>query len=274
MTNNYKISWAEKLFGKYYKWWFFFKYTAKSRMASPMGFIFQQSANFISSLAIYYLWYLNGAGPSVLTYLAIGRTFGGLGENYVIGRFGYDAINGGITKRLLVPKDYLWLHFAESVGSRFVKNLTNLIGFVLAAVVYLTFWGSLEWPQSWLALSLPIFLILSYSILFILGAFFGITAHFIHDKIDFFGIENSYSALLPVLSGAIIPLDQMPWPLFWESLPTAWLIHHPMQIYLDKYDALQTLGIFVAGVAWFVVLERIWRLALKAALKRNESVGL
>lgn len=271
---DYQPTPMENLLGKNYKWWFVIKYTAKSRIASPMGIVFQQLANLISSLAIYYLWHINGAGSAVITYLAAGRTFQGLAENYVIGRFGYDGIEGAVARRLLIPKDYLWLHFIESVGSRLVKNLVNLIGFTLAAVIYLFFLGNLQWPGTWLALTLPLFLIVSYSILFIIGALIGLTSYFIKDKIDFFGVEYSYTALIPVLAGAIIPLDKLPFSIIFETLPTAWLLHHPMQVYLGNYDLTQTLLVFGGGIVWFVALERLWCWVFTLAMKKNESVGL
>lgn len=274
MTASHDPSFLEKFLGKNYKWWYTLKYTAKSRIASPMGILFQQLANFISSLAIYYLWYINGGSASIITYLAIGRTFQGLAENYVIGRFGYDGISGAVSRRLIMPRDYLWLHFVESVGSRIVKNFVNLGGFALAGIAYLILLGPMEWPQTWLVVSLPLFLVISYLTIFIIGGLAGLTSYFIRDKIDFFGVEYSYSALLPVLSGAIIPLDKFPFPIIFESLPTAWILHHPMQIYLGNYDWIQTLLVFAGGILWFIVLERLWRRVFSLAMKKNESVGL
>ena len=56
--------------------------------------------------------------------------------------------------------------------------------------------------------------------------------------------------------------------------PFTYLLHHPMQIYLGKYSALETLYVFGGGIVWCVILYYLVKWVFKMGLKRNEAIGL
>jgi hypothetical protein len=61
---------------------------------------------------------------------------------------------------------------------------------------------------------------------------------------------------------------------FLQFLPTSYILHHPMQIYLGKYTNLEIFYVFLGGLAWCAVLYFLAKLVFKMGLKRNEAVGL
>ena len=91
-----------------------------------------------------------------------------------------------------------------------------------------------------------------------------------------YAILEASSIAIGLMSGSVIPLylvfSEFWNPVFWT--PFTFLLHHPMQIYLGKYDNIQILQTFIGGIAWCVVLWILARLVFKAGLKKNEAVGL
>ena len=100
-----------------------------------------------------------------------------------------------------------------------------------------------------------------------------------------FWVTNNYNSVpviqaitvvISILNGAIIPLQMLfkdfDHPMLWT--PFAFLLHHPMQIYLGKYSQLEILQTFAGGIIWCLVLFILARIVFKMGLKRNEAVGL
>jgi ABC-2 type transport system permease protein len=97
---------------------------------------------------------------------------------------------------------------------------------------------------------------------------------FVKDEGSNDAVKRVYESLNLVLVGTLIPLDKMPFSSFFSLLPYSWILHHPMQIYLGKYDFNQTILVFAGGIAWCVILFFFAKIIFKAGLKRNEAVGL
>ena len=64
------------------------------------------------------------------------------------------------------------------------------------------------------------------------------------------GIHQSISAIIWIFAGVIVPLSKMPQNLgnFLSTLPFSFQLHHPMQIYLGKYNQTEIVQTFAGGI--------------------------
>ena len=272
-TTTYKPTFLQKLLGKNYKWWFFIKYNITVAQASFYATSIAQVAVFVNSFVTVYVWSATTASSEIVTYLVVGSLYRNLLQTFWNERIGSDIILGKITNLLLVPQGYLQYHFCANLGQRIVRNLSLVLTSLTVVLCFLNlikfnFNGNLIW----LILLLPI----GFSLNFFLNAGVGFLAFFLRDRRDFTSTANSILTVLGILSGSIIPLDRLPYNLLSiaQFLPTAWLLHHPMQIYLGKYNLEQTVFVFLGGIFWCIVLYFLAKLVFKMGLKKNESVGL
>jgi ABC-type uncharacterized transport system permease subunit len=128
-------------------------------------------------------------------------------------------------------------------------------------------------PESASSIFLMIALLpFAYAIGFFLNFMFGCITFWITETE---GANSFYNYFKKLLSGNFIPLSILLSfiPLL-DFQPFAWLLHHPIQIYLGKYTSVEILWVFVGAVGWSVVLGIMATLIFQKALKRNESVGL
>ena len=251
----------QKLFGQNYKYLAIFLYYAKSTTSGIYGFLLGQFSDIMQNLSIAYIWILNSANPQIITYLVIGRTYKALSDTFFAEILGPDISSGQITKHLMIPQNYIHFSIFRELGRRVIFNFTRGLSYILILVIYANF---IDWSQFSLLKLFLLFLLLPISFLstFFLEFLVGTQAFFVRDKRNFFGIHRAYNGISGVLSGILIPLDKLPFYNFIQFLPSSWLLHHPMQIYLGKYSPIQILYVFLA------------KLVFKLGLKRNESVGL
>ena len=258
-----------------YKWWYCISYHAKRVSAGAFGVILQYTSNVISTLAIVYVWHKTGAGSEIITYLTVGKVFQMLGNLGYFGRLSDLIASGKITNYLLLPQSFFKLELFNAIGVRVLKNLSGVIG-ALIGVIIAGFVFSPILPPNLVSvlILLLIFLPIAFVIQFFLGVIIGSSNFFVYNKRDFDGISSSYVAALAILTGSIIPLNQLFYPQFFQSLPFAWIIHHPKQIYLGNYSNMEILYSVLGGLAWILVLYILAKIVFKLGLKKNESVGL
>jgi ABC-2 type transport system permease protein len=197
-----------------------------------------------------------------------------LASNRVYSRYGNLITSGEISRWLLYPNEIFSAQFSLSVGSRFIKNMIDLIGYLLAGLVFFAFFTPIQFASSQVIFLCFMFIPISFVILNFIGILIGSTAFFINDKKDMYGIESSAEALEQIFTGSIIPLSLLPFNSIISFNPYAFVLHHPMQIYLGKYSTTEIIYTFLGGIAWCFVLWILARVIFKLGLKRNEAVGL
>jgi ABC-2 type transport system permease protein len=273
-TTSFQPTLMQKILGRQYKWWYISVYNIilTSTKLSSAGFaLFGVLINFT---AVSYIWFINGASAATMTYLLIGRIYKTLTDNYWSDKIGLDIASGKISSDLLKPTEYLNYNFVASISTRLLRNIINISG-IIAVVLLMNFLGvSLIWSTNVLSILLfiPIALFINFYIAFIIGCI----AFFIQDRRDFGSFSVAYNQISIIFIGTLIPLDKLPvgFEHILDKLPLAYLLHHPMQIYLGKYDTNQTLMVFAGGIAWCIILYFLAKLIFKLGLKRNEAVGL
>lgn len=258
-----------------YKWWYCVSYHAKRVSAGAFGTILQYTSHVISTLAIVYVWYKTGAGSEIITYLTVGKVFQMLSSLSYFGRLSDLIASGKITNYLLLPQSFFKVELVNAVGVRVLKNLSGVIGASIGVIIAgYAFRRILPPDLGSILILLFIFLPIAFVIQFFIGVIIGSSNFFVYNKRDFEGISSSYVAALAILTGSIIPLNQLFYPEFFQSLPFAWIIHHPMQIYLGNYSNMEILYSVLGGLVWILVLYVLAKIVFKLGLKKNESVGL
>jgi ABC-2 type transport system permease protein len=261
------------ILGKNYKWWHILQFYGKSTGSGIFGFLLMQVSDILQILAIIYIWLLNNSSPQIITYLIIGRIYKACTDTFFSELLGPEIINGNITKHLIIPQSYFKISLFRELGRRVIFNIARASVYLIAVGI---FYKDIDW--SYFNISnislLLVFMPITFISTFIIEIIVGSQAFFIRDKRTFTGIWNAYNGIAGVLSGLLIPLDKLPFYSIIQFLPTSWILHHPMQIYLGKYDTNQTILVFLGGLAWCVVLYILAKIVFKLGLKRNESVGL
>jgi ABC-2 type transport system permease protein len=273
-TSTFQPTFLQKLLGRNYKWWYLFVYAFKSNTAyrwSSFSWLVSRLLTLLATILIWYVSSINGFElfdfKFIFTYYIVGTMFSI--NNTLLYGLADDIKSGKISRVLLLPSNsWLQMYIGNlgwnifSISSEFLLvGILGVIGFkflLLPAnpLVFLLF----------LACNL-----LGYFILVLTNFLIGSLAFFIT---DIWGLIDLQSTFRVHLSGKTIPLNILPALLPLSFLPFAFTFYHPMQIYLGKYSALETLFVFLGGIAWCVILYFLAKLVFKMGLKRNESVGL
>jgi ABC-2 type transport system permease protein len=268
------MTFLQRTLGRNYKWWYIISYEFKRGSAQISTSLINMIIKTVEFLIIIYIWKFSNSfvSTNIITYLVIGRVFDKITYCEIEGQISYMVIKGGLTRFLLLPTNFLKYMVCNSIGFNFVRTFIN--SFVIFIFALLLF-------QKEVVLTFNILqLIPFFFIAYILKIFWS----FIMGSISFWCSTNSNSSSLidaartvsSILSGSIIPLYIIFTGIFTFLLytPFTFLLHHPMQIYLGKYDSNQTLQTFAGGIAWCLMLWILARLIFKVGLKRNEAVGL
>lgn len=267
------MTFLQRTFGKNYKWLYIIKYNVKLAGSSYFVNIMEFFGNVVFTVTLMYLWSLKLPSQEIFTYLLFGRIYKAISENYFHNGFSAEILTGDITGKLLNSTVLMGQYYVTMVGRRVFRNLFELFGYVVAAVICsFVFIAPIINLQNILILFglIPI----TFTINHFIGTIVGSMSFFIRDKRDFDGIGKFWIKIRDVSSGSLIPLTILPFSSVFAFLPTSFILHHPMQIYLGRYNNHEILQTFFGGIAWCFVLLIFARLLFKAGLKRNEAVGL
>lgn len=268
------MTFLQQSLGKNYKWWYILKYASLSESGNKLGFFAKYLASFLTIVSSLYIWSLVDYNSELFTYLLVGKIYFELTSNNYFYRLSNLIVTGKINK-LLYPVNFSLYQYFEALGIRIIKNLLSIGGTFLGVIFCTLTFAKINIIWNFLA-----FLILltpiTFSIYQFLGIILGSLFFWIKNPIDVDSVHESFRVSILVLAGTLIPLSKLPFGLsnFFEILPTSYFLHHPMQIYLGKYNNFEILQTFEGGIAWCFVLWILARLIFKAGLKKNEAVRL
>jgi ABC-type uncharacterized transport system permease subunit len=222
--------------------------------------------------------------------LLFGKVFRGITESYNYSELGGQIHSGKITSDLMKPLNLSSIRLFRTIGERFVHNSINTTTYILASILAFSTFAKFQPVVLNNLLVLILLIPVAFYIWFVAGEIMGMLAFFLEDSRVYSRTVQSYNAFLGIMVSNFIPLDKLPFKEFWMATPFAFTVHHPMQIYLGKYDTNVTLSlpfqedlgiqvpqillVFLGGIAWCLVLYFLAKFVFKAGLKRNEAVGL
>ncbi len=261
------MTFLQRTLGRNYKWWYLFLFYLKSLTAFFWTDMFWYSSQVINLLVVIFLWQISNRADSqsLIQYVLMANIFYTLSSNQIYWIVGNRIYEGKVTNELISPTSIFQNYFfGRSVGYA-VKNIFS-IGIALLPIL-IFFKENLNFGGNYLVLFM-------YPIAFLIKYFLGMSIGFVGFWVkENFGTMNLYENILPLAAGSLVPFSILNIP-FLEKLPTAYILHHPMQIYLGKYDNFQIFQTFAGGVFWCIILWILARLIFKAGLKKNEAVGL
>jgi ABC-2 type transport system permease protein len=269
------MTFLQRSLGKNYKWFYIIKYSLLRETGGKIGFLSQYLATIVRNVSTNYVWFLASADSALFSYLLIGSIYRGIVTNVYYYRLSSHIYEGRITSKLMSPINFFAEQYVTAIGARITKNFFQLGGVALAVIICLLTFAKIDFD--WRTIPSVIFMIpITFTLYQLIGTIFGSVAFWVKNSYDFDGIKDSFEAIFIVLVGGIIPLYKLPFGIdkFLELLPTAYIIHHPMQIYLGKYDTVQIIICYLGGIAWCLVLFILARIVFKLGLQKNESIGL
>ena len=273
-TSTYQPTLMEKLLGRNYKWYYFLvNVKHKAIIGRLNSFLILNSVRTIEFFITIYVWKLNpNATSQIITYLILGRIFKRVITAGYGSIFADKIFSGSLTTQLMYPQDNFWLNFCHVLGGNLTRNLIDsTLMLILACLIF-----AKDIIFSINILYLPFFAALSFFLYFCVSYMIGCLAFFYNNKGDCNNLINAIYVAVGILAGEIIPLNLFLTGnfSFLQFTPFAYFLHLPMQIYLNKYSPLETLFVFLGGLAWCIALYFLAKLVFKMGLKRNESVGL
>jgi ABC-2 type transport system permease protein len=227
----------------------------------------------IISVTVLSVWKIGDGNQDIFTYLVIGRLFKTIVDTFVYYGLGSDIMNGKITAALIRPTNQFPYNIYNNLGKRLPINFVQIIASLIVIPICLIFFSNIYFDL-WRSLIVVLLIPPAYLINYLIGYMAGTTAFFWKDDATFGSFTRAHEAMNNVLLGLIIPLDKLTFLPFVIYLPQSWIIHHPMQIYLGKYNTDQIIQTFVGGIIWCLILWIVARLLFKIGLKKNEAVGL
>jgi ABC-2 type transport system permease protein len=269
---EFKPNHIQKLLGRHYKWWYIAKHYFKLEGVYFISNLFHFVGQSISIFTAIIIWLSVAASQEITTNLLVGLILFTITGNTVYWIIGYMIEQGTVTRFLIVPTDFMNIIFTISAG--FLGRIIVYNFFIFApAILFLS--TKVVGPSSYQSLFLIFILAcIGFSIRFLCAFVIGVSTFW---TTQVYGQGNTYENLLPLLIGLIFPYDLIAWYWLRDLLvfsPWSMIVHHPMQIYLGKYNTNQTILVFVGGMAWCIVLYFFAKLIFNLGLKRNEAVGL
>lgn len=276
-TSTYTPTFMEKILGKNYKWFYLVVYNFRLKRTYLGNTIMWTLFWIFSLLGGFFVWWIttkdnqNFDTSMILTYLFVGNMIGSFINSWPSVDLGVMNQTGQLSSKLLTPSSFVFRLYFRYIGSSMLANFsTTVIGYLLCLPIL---WSYLLPPTNLLSL-LFVFLLLpiSYTIAFFMSFIFGCITFWMT---ELEGANTFYFYFRDFTAGKFTPLNFLiPFVFFITYQPFAWLLHHPMQIYLGNYDLNQTLWVFAGGLAWCIVLYFLAKFVFKMGLKKNESVGL
>ena len=220
--------------GRNYKWLYVFQFGFKASVVYRSSAIIWTLINLLVIFSTILIWWVNIDTGSKLF------DFKSIFTYYILG-------------------DFSWWFF---------QNLIQIISLCLVALI----------GKDYIIASNPI-LITLYIFYGILGYLISVFFAYALGSIAFFltdahGIMDIQTESKYFLSGKALPLNSVSFLNVLTFLPFSFMFHHPMQIYLGKYNYIQIIQTFAGGIFWCIILWVLARLVFKAGLKKNEAVRL
>lgn len=208
--------------------------------------------------------FLNGySRPQLITYYILSYILNILFSPDIAWSISDDIQTGKLNYIIITPINYIFLKLSEEVNKHIITYPILIITISLAYLGFFPDW--LSKPYSILSLLLCFVSITLGSIyLTLVGVIMGLLSVWFN-KIN--GIFYMQSALIQILSGAVIPLN---WFDNWfgkilQWNPFSFIVFYPLSIYMGDYgDVLLRLIIFIFWILLlFLITKIVWRMAMK-----------
>jgi ABC-2 type transport system permease protein len=267
-----------------HKWLYILKYYLKVSTGNVWTIIFFQLGGIVNTLGIILVWLISTKSTEidslkgVLSYILIGKVYYELINSMMHINISSSINNGTLTKELLFPTNYLSARFAQITGHKLIGIFTTLFSSLIPVLICNLFITRLDFNLNWNLLILICLIPFSYIIRLYISFLIGFISFFNKDKRNVDSQQFTILMLLNYFVGLFVPLykvtERFSFFEFLNYLPTSFLLHHPIQIYLGKYSFDRIGLVFGGSILWCLIVWLIGRLIFQKGLKLYEATGL
>lgn len=236
------------------------------------AFIISIIGNLIYLLSIFYLWHVVFSSNEQLGglsweqmkgYLIISFFMNGLISFYSEGSISGKIVDGSVALDMLKPVDFQKARLSEVLGASVFESIVCIAMILILAPtifsgVYNPSWYT--WPL--LIVSVSAALLIKFSIVYL-------TCLLCFYTTSRYGLTLARTAIMSLLSGALIPLMFFPkWlEVLCMYLPFQGIVFIPASIYLERVDAIEALRLIGLQCVWVAILwaagKLLWNWAIK-----------
>jgi ABC-type multidrug transport system fused ATPase/permease subunit len=169
--------------------------------------------NIVFTVTLIYLWSLKLSLQEIFTYLLFSRIYKAPAENYFHNGFSSEILTGDLTGKLLNSTELFSQFFVTMVGRRVFRNLFELFGCVVSAIICSYIFISPIINLHYI-LVLILMVPITFTINYFVGTIVGTMAFSILDKRDFDGISKFWLKVRDVVTSSLVPLTILPFTSF------------------------------------------------------------
>ena len=245
----------------------------KRSLAYRSGLLLGILSTSVSIIIFYFLWrvvftdaqYIRGfTFPMMVTYVIISRVIAGQFAGGINGHIGRLISDGGIAVELLRPVSFMRLMFMERVGEFVQYFIARAIPVTLTATLL---FGIMPPTSPTAVLLFVVSIIIGLIILFFVEFMVGLISFYTQ---DFYGVVFAKTALLTLLSGAVVPFAMFPDVLarIFELLPFQYIVHVPVSIYMGILSTTEALISIGFQIMWVIILWLLATVFYSIAIKK------
>lgn len=247
------------------------KMEMKNSLAYKANLFFYLTYVVIPPLAIFFLWsFVLEDGKSIasydlnsmVTYFVITQLFVSNTPFSAWREIGDEIRNGDLSLWLVKPIDHYLLYLARLIGSWIPLWIISFGG---VTVVILILYNYIKFQAD-------ILVIVAALVFWLGGVVFGFTMGYLLNLLAFWTERSSGALLLSssaayFLSGAVFPLDILPFKKIWLALPYKYSGYFPAQIYLGRVLPPEWPIEFMKLCFWILITiiasKIVWRIGIK-----------
>ena len=264
-TQTYNPTFFQKLLGRNYKWWYLVKFNLLYDYKLGNAFYFWLVSNLINVLGIMYVWNNIVKNSDLVLYALVSSIFARIIGSWIQWVVADNINYGQLNVHLLRPFSLLKLYLVMSFSKPIIESGIFIICIIVSSWL---FYGNTFRFEYFIALP---FLLIGLWINYLCTYIVGLIAFW---ERNYHAFINVSLTIIPILSGAFIPLNLLPFSYFLNLNPFAFVFYHPTEIALGKYSPLETFYVFLGGITWCIILYFLAKWVFKMGLKKNEAVGL
>ncbi|MBI2009597.1 MAG: ABC-2 family transporter protein [Candidatus Chisholmbacteria bacterium] len=263
------------------KYWSVVQISWQSGFVYRFNFIMWRVRNVVQLLTLYFLWLaVSGPKESIFSYSQAALLTYVLGSSLIRAIVlsvrsidsQVDIATGDLNNFLIKPLNYFVYWAARDIAD---KALNIAFAIVELVLLYLILKPPIIFPQhpsTWFLFALSVSLATA---LFFMFSFIISMTTFWYYQYNGWAQRFLSFVIVESLAGSLFPLDILP-PLFAKiliSLPTAYFIYFPMQIYLERLGDEEIATGYTVLVFWIIVLYIIGQFLWQKGLKVYAAFG-
>ncbi len=266
----------QSILGSNYKWFYVVIFYYKTHISYLKDTFVRGFAELFGLASSIFVWFIttesnpNFNTKEIITYLLAGFAYTAFTSTWYAEDLGHEIKTGNINASLLRPTSKFLHNFFEYIGRGVLAEiLTTFIPLFLILPFIYTF---VTLPTLTNLIFTILFIPISYFIKHCVETIFGCIAFWLT---NFGGALRLKDKIMFLFEGSKIPLDILSlYFVFVLFTPFAFILHYPIQIYLNKYDFPQIVQTYLGGILWCVILYLLARLIFRLGLKKSEAIGL